>query len=382
MKIAKPRAGEPISLVMTRSGEPRYRVVIDGEPYPNGKRRQVRSTHRTLTAARSFVASHKADRDRGVLVSLDRHNRPDFATFAGTWLDAREANGHIRPNTAVGYRSALRRANAVFGAKPVAEVSDLDVETLVRTIAAHGRTKRSCTFVLFVVRAVFKEAMRRRLIARNPAEFVETSGRDSERRVALTRTDLATLHSHLRDDRLYACWLMTLNGLRRSEVMGVRWSDVDLTAGTLTVARARVDVNGRSVVGKPKTSRGTRTLPLPPDLARSLRSMHADQVEEFGAEHGRTGYLAVNAAGEPLRPEQWTRAWRRHCEAAGVPPVSLHAARHTSVTVLRDLGVPDHLVAAWHGHDEVVMRRTYSHAHTDELTQVGAALAEAMAQVL
>jgi len=61
-----------------------------------------------------------------------------------------------------------------------------------------------------------------------------------------------------------------------------------------------------------------------------------------------------------------------------VSAVSLHAARHTSVTVLRDAGVADHLVAAWHGHDEVVMRRTYSHAHPAELSIVGAALASAM----
>ena len=53
--------------------------------------------------------------------------------------------------------------------------------------------------------------------------------------------------------------------------------------------------------------------------------------------------------------------WRQHCEAAGVRPVTLHGARHTSVTAMRKAGVPDDVVAAWHGHDKVVMRRTYSH---------------------
>lgn len=378
MKIAKPRDGEPITLVLTKSGEPRYRVVLDGEPYPSGRRRQVRSTHPTLTAARNYVSSHRTDRARGVLVSSTRYERLTFAQLGAMWLEAREANGHIRPNTAVGYRSALRRANAVFGAKPIAHITDMDVENLARTIAMDGRTQRSCAFVLFVVRAVFKDAMRRQLITRNPAEYVEASGRESDRREALTRTDLAKLHAHLCDDPLFACWLLTLNGLRRSEVMGIRWSDIDFESETLTVTRARVDVNGRSVIGKPKTSRGTRTLPLPPDLLRSLRSMQADQMLAFGSEHGRSGYLAVTVAGEPVRPEHWTRAWRRHCQAAGIPAVSLHAARHTSVTVLRDAGIPDHLVAAWHGHDEVVMRRTYSHAHADELAQVAAALADAM----
>ena len=371
MKVAEPRRGEPIRLVWTKSGQSRYRVMLDGEPHPDGRRRQVRSTHRTLTAARGFVTAHRTDLDRGVLLSLDRRNRASFASFADSWVAAREGNGHIRANTAVGYRSALRRANSAFGSKPVADVTDADVESMARAIAAAGRTQRSCAFTLFVVRAVFKEAMRRRLIARNPAEFVEASGRDSQRREALTRAELVKLHDHLRDDPLFACWLLTLNGLRRSEVMGLRWSDVDMAARTLTVARARVDVNGRSVIGKPKTSRGARTLPLPDDLFEAIRAMRDAQVKAFGSEHTQRGYLAVSAAGEPLRPEVWTDAWREHCVAAGVSAVSLHAARHTSVTVLRDAGVADHLVAAWHGHDEVVMRRTYSHAHPAELSIVG-----------
>jgi len=147
--------------------------MLDGEPYPDGRRRQVRSTHRTLTAARGFVTAHRTDLDRGVLLSLDRRNRASFASFADSWVAAREGNGHIRANTAVGYRSALRRANSAFGSKSVADVTDTDVESMARAIAAAGRTQRSCAFTLFVVRAVFKEAMRRRLIARNPAEFVE-----------------------------------------------------------------------------------------------------------------------------------------------------------------------------------------------------------------
>ena len=82
-------------------------------------------------------------------------------------------------------------------------------------------------------------------------------------------------------------------------------------------------------------------------------------------------------AGEPCGTEGWTDAWRTHCSAAEVSAVSLHAARHSSVTLLRDAGVADHLVAAWHGHDEVVMRRTYSHAHREALAAAGDALAEA-----
>lgn len=387
MRIAQPRHGEPIQLVFTnldprgnrtQDSEPRYRVTLDAEPYPSGKRRQVRTTHATLTAARAHIAAHRADRDRGVLTSLDRRrNRQAFDAFAESWIAVRERTGKIRPNTAVGYRSAVRRANAAFGAKSVHDVTEEDIERMAAAITEAGRTQRSAAFTLFVVRAVFKEAMRRGLVSRNPAEFVEASGKASKPREALTTDEVAKLRRSLSQDRLFACWLLTIFGLRRSEVLALVWPDVDLSAGTLAIERGRVDVNGRSVLGKPKTQRGTRTLPLPPDVLGSLRKLRKTQLAAFGAEQARTGYMAVNEAGEPMRPERWTDLWREHCRVAGVPAVTLHGARHSSVTTMRNAGVPDHIVAAWHGHDEVVMRRTYSHAHPAELAAAGNTLSEA-----
>jgi site-specific recombinase XerD len=77
-----------------------------------------------------------------------------------------------------------------------------------------------------------------------------------------------------------------------------------------------------------------------------------------------------------MRPEDWSRRWRALCvRTEGVRENhTLHAARHSTVTFMRNAGVPDHIVAAWHGHDKVVMRQTYSHAHIDELKHASASL--------
>lgn len=418
-KIWQPREDEPIRLVFTKTGKPRYRVRLDAGRHPKtGKRRQVWSTHDTITAAREYFQAHKTDRNRGQLVTLDRRNRQSFAELAEAWVTGRERGtitstktARLRPNSAAGYRSALRRADAVFGGKPVAEVSEQDIETMLAKIADSGRTRRSAAFTLFVVRAVLKHAVARKIVARSVAETegIGAAGADSKPREALTALEVTKLRAYLASDRerrladaalraingerdemdkrrrdhfgvdgLYACWLLTIYGLRRSEVLGLRWSDVDLKTKTLRIERGRVDVNGGKVIeGKPKTERGARALPLPADVLIALRAMREQQLADFGADQVRTGYLAVDKIGEPIRPEVWTDQWRRHCVAAGVRAVTLHAARHSSVTAMRDRGVADHIVAAWHGHDEVTMRRTYSHAHPDELAAAGEALSEA-----
>jgi site-specific recombinase XerD len=77
-----------------------------------------------------------------------------------------------------------------------------------------------------------------------------------------------------------------------------------------------------------------------------------------------------------MRPEDWSERWQALCVATeGVRDNhTLHAARHSTVTFMRNAGVPDHIVAAWHGHDEVVIRQTYSHAHLEQLKDAGGAL--------
>jgi integrase len=110
------------------------------------------------------------------------------------------------------------------------------------------------------------------------------------------------------------------------------------------------------------------------DMVAALRKLREEQAAEFGFEQARSGYPAVNEIGEAMRPERWTDMWREHCVAAGVPVVTLHAARHSSVTAMRDAGVPDHICAPWHGHSEGVMRATYSHAYADEMEGAAKAL--------
>ena len=112
------------------------------------------------------------------------------------------------------------------------------------------------------------------------------------------------------------------------------------------------------------------------NVLRSLELMPLVSLEVFGLAQAKDGYVVVNEAGRPMRPESWSRRWRTLCrntEGVGDGHV-LHAARHSTVTFMRNAGVPDHVVAAWHGHDEVIMRRTYSHTHVEQLKSASSAL--------
>jgi integrase len=192
-----------------------------------------------------------------------------------------------------------------------------------------------------------------------------------------TLAEVLQFRESVREDRLYACWLLSAYGLRRSEVLGLRWNAVDLGTGTLSVRRGRVAVGGEVSEGAPKSRRSRRDLPLPADVVAALRALRQRQRAEalaLGVGWSDDRLVAVREDGEPLRPEGYTDEFQRLRARAGLSRIKLHGLRNTSVTLMLDQGHPPHIVAGWHGHDPAVALSIYSDVKADELRAVGASL--------
>lgn len=368
MKAARPADHEPIRLIFDKSGRPRYRVVLDYAP-PGQPRQQRTTTHDTLTEARAHVASVKDQRAKGTQTHRDRDS---FDRFADELLLEAETvglkkgrNEPVRPITLRTYRMCLQHAREAFGSQPVGQITESDVRRLAADLAARGRSKRTVGLVLMLVRATLARAMRQNAVTRNVAEHVGAQGKPKQERKPLTLAELQAIAKVAADDRLAACWRLTMLGMRRSEVLGLRWRDIDLDKGTVSVRHSRTG-NGPELT-KPKTKKGERTLYLADDDAALLRSWRARLVGDLGVVAGKPdSFIAVDGFGELLRPEAYSDEWARLCHRAGIRRrVLLHEARHSSVTVMRAAGLPDRVIAAHHGHDEQVMVSVYDHADQD-----------------
>lgn len=180
-------------------------------------------------------------------------------------------------------------------------------------------------------------------------------------------------------DRNGHLWYLALAGLRRGEIAGLRWEDIDLGAGTVSIKRNRVQAGAGNVVeNEPKTLSSRRVLPLDDGLVAVLRRASARYAQErlaLGAAHRDSGYLAVNEAGEPYTPDGLTRMWAKLAKAAGVRPIRLHDARHSCGTVLHLRGVPLAVIAKWLGHaDAATTARIYAHSQDEALLLAGKTL--------
>jgi integrase len=252
------------------------------------------------------------------------------------------------------------------------------------TTTAKGKPRRawsarSLNKAVDAWRGVLAYGVERRELSHNVAASMKKVPRVHREMATYTPDEIRRVLRAADQDRNGHLWYLALSGLRRGEVAGLKWSDVDLDAGTITVARNRVQAGvGTVVENEPKTLSSCRTLPLDDGLVGVLRRASARYAQDklaLGAAHRDSGYVAVNEIGEPYTPDTLTRMWHKLAKGAGVRPIRLHDARHSCGTALHLRGVPLAVIAKWLGHaDAATTARIYAHSQDDALRAAGQSL--------
>jgi integrase len=352
-----------IGITDRATGKPgvRYQVTVDvGIDPQTGKRQRVRRRYATEREARDALAELSNSVATGTFVS---RSALTVERACAEWLAGKH---RIRPTTRAAYEHALAPLRQRHGDMPVQQLTKAHLDALVSDLVAGkcgggrvaGRgarggcrkwTANSINPMLNLVSAVLADQVKQGNLTRDVAALVDRMARPNKKLKTFTETEVARLLAHVKDDRLAVAWHLALSGLRRGEVCGLRWSDVDLVAGTITVAHNRVSVNGRAMDGQPKTDRSARTLPLTPVLTTALRRALAGQKAErlaLGPDYGPGDHVVCDEAGRPYHPDTISDYWRALCVAAKVPTIRLHDARHTCGTLMHLQGVPIVVISA------------------------------------
>ena len=225
-----------------------------------------------------------------------------------------------RPTTMLSYRGLLelyvipRIGGLALVALTPAHVRDM-VAGLDDSHTCVGKplSARTVNYTLTVLRMALSAAVRSGLLARNPSEGVSGPHRQQREVEAWTAAEAGQFLRSVSDDRLYALWLLMLTrGPWRGEVCGLRWSDVDLNAGRLSIVRTVVLVNNTPADSTPKTAAGRRTVPLDADLGAALRANCTRQTEErllAGPAWQDTGLVFTREDGSALHPQYLSTAF-------------------------------------------------------------------------
>ncbi|WP_342744612.1 site-specific integrase [Mycobacterium szulgai] len=363
----------------------RYQVTVDAGSDPiSGRRRQVRRRFKTEREAREELGRITEQTTADTFVPRKAVTVEQLCT---DWLASLH---NARPTTVNAYTYTLAPLRERHGDLTAQKLTRADLDKLLvdlrdgGTLTAKGHPRRpwlprSLNKAVDTWRAVLAYGVERRELSHNVAASMRKAARVHREMATYTPAEIRRVLRAADKDRNGHLWYLALSGLRRGEIAGLRWSDIDLDAGTISIARNRVQAGAGTVVeGDPKTLSSRRVLPLDEGLVGVLKRASARSAEErlsLGPAHADSGYVACNAIGEPYTPDAITRMWIKLAKAAGVRPIRLHDARHSCGTAMHLRGVPLAVIAKWLGHaDASITARLYAHSQDDALKDAARSL--------
>ncbi len=330
-----------------------------------GRRPDGKPDRRKVSAKTRGEVQKKPDalrqRVRNGMVAAVDVERQSLGAFLDRWLEAIRPT--VRPSTWKRYGQVVRLD--ILPTLANVRLRDLRADQLQRLYArrlADGMAPRSVLKTHVLLHRALKMAMRWGYMSRNLAEAVEPPSPPRHNITLPEPADLARLvdTAHERGDRLAALWTLAIySGLRKEELLGLGWADVDLDAGTLTVRRGLVGVKDTvPEFGEPKSETSRRTISIPADAVTALRAHKARQNEErlATADWADYGLVFTTHVGTLLIGRNVTRDFKLALKRAGLPnTVRFHDLRHAHATLMLRAGVPLKVASGRLGHSSITI---------------------------
>ena len=319
---------------------------------------------RTLRQAQARLGQLKYDLRTGARA---RDERRTLASYLADWLDDQART--LAPQTLGPHRARVaHHVTPVIGSVRLARLRPADVQRVLRTMAAAGLAPGTIRLTHALLQRALADAVRLELLPRNPAAATRPPARPPSRARPLTVPQAEQLLAAAATDPLGALYVLALGtGMRQGEVLALRWEDVDLDAGRVTVRASMGRRQGGAVRGETKTRRARGTL-LAGFVVTALRR-HRTQQQPLSL------WVFPGRGGVPLGAQALGHRWRAFVAAAGLPALRFHDLRHSTATLLVARGVHPSIVAALLGHASAAMTLdTYSHPAPELQTEAVRAL--------
>ena len=347
-----------------KRGKNSYTIVLDVAPV-NGKRNQQWiSVQGNKKDAEKRLSEMLHQIDTG---SFMRPSKTTVAEFLEQWL--KDCRSRLSPRGFERYRDIVNsRLIPDFGSIALTQLRPEHIQRHETAIQERGLSARTARYHHSVIHSALKTAVEWGLLSRNPVDAVKPP--------KIHRTDMQTWDEGemrrfleaAKGSMYYELFFLALyTGMRRSELLALRWQDINLDMGQVSVSRTLHHLkDGRYVYTEPKSAKSRRTIALSPSailLLKDYRQHRALMRAELGGVQKDADLVFCHILdGSPLRPNSITRAWQTAARGAGVKVIRLHDARHTHASIMLKQGIHPKIVQERLGHSTIQMTLdTYSH---------------------
>lgn len=352
----------------TRSGEIRYQITVEGgRDELTGKRIRVfKNINGSKREARAVMHRMITEMEQGKLTQRSNKN-------VGEWMDEWISDylPNVEETTRVGYKTKIRcYIKPAIGDILLKSLRTEHVQRMVNDMLGRGLSPKNIRDTFNNVNAAMKKAVKVHLIPYNPCEAVELP------KLKKYRADVYSpeMIQKLLDvaygtDMFLPVFLLVMVGLRRGELLGLRWSDIDFKNNILKVRNNMVKGENGCILKAPKSEAGIRDIHLGNDVMdvlREARVQYMNDVFTYGTGFQNLNFVIHQEDGRPLKPDSMTQKWGRFLEMHNLPKIRLHDLRHSNATALIQAGVNPKVVQQRLGHSDVnITLNTYTHVLPD-----------------
>lgn len=369
----------------------RWRGAISLGRTPAGRRRRVKVSGRTKAEVIAKLKEVHRALDAGAKSPTSRRT---VGAYLDEWVEGLPARVDL--STASDYADTVRlHLKPALGSKVLTKLSVSEVNALWASKRKAGYSGNSIRIMRTVLRSALHQAEREGLLMRNVAALSDPPRIEQPEGRSLTVAEAKCLLDAASGNRLEALYAITLTlGLRRGEVLGLSWPDIDLDAGRAHVRRQlrreRIPAEQREESGRRtrlilrdlKTKRSRRTLHLTPALDGLLRAHRARQAKEklaAGPGWAEWNLVFTTKKGTPIDPDNFAHYFHRLCSEAGLGHWTPHELRHSAASIMLAQGTPLWVVSEVLGHASVAITKdVYGHLIGDEKQEATEAITDAL----
>jgi integrase len=341
------RRGHGEGSIYQRESDGRWCASVD-LGYVNGRRTRKMVYGRTRKEVAEKLKALHRDQASGAPIITERRT---VAQYLNRWLDD-VVSQRNKPRTQESYQAMVRLHIApLIGHYQLSKLAPQHVQAMLNELPKKGLSARTVHYARAILRRALNQAVRWKLVAFNAAEPVEPPRVEKTELQPLTLAQVQALLEAVRGHRFETIYRVALSlGLRRGEVLGLQWSDVNFEARTLRITGTLQRVRGKLVRTSLKTVDSKRTLSVPETLLAALRA-HRDVQQELWPD---AAYIFVSTTGTPIEPMNLRNHFKAILKQIGLPAtIRFHDLRHSCATLLIAQGVHPRVIQSILGHAQI-----------------------------
>lgn len=350
---------------VTKKGNKWYVVLFMGYDDVTGKKKyKWFSGYNTKKEAQRDLAKKVQEVNEGTYIDADKATVREFIT---EWMEIKRSQ--VRPNTFRTYEWLVRDyVIPSLGNYDLKKLQPMHLQKLYSNMACREKPASSRTIqqVHVLIHSALKRAVQWGIVVRNVADAVDKPRVESNKGKSWNiRQTMQFLEAATQSKWWIAFYIAVMTGMRKGEILALRWDDLDLENGYAQVRQMLAFVKGQPIFQEPKTERSRRSVALPEELILLLKRYRIEQNEirlMMGNAYHDHDLIVCRDTGAPLNPRNLDDAWYRLLDWTQLPKIRFHDLRHTHASLLLQQGVHPKIVSERLGHSNInITLDTYSH---------------------